>query len=322
MSRFLSVSEAKNINTINQIVETKNYPFKNLYGCVEADMVYVNMEAIESLVKGMVTLRDIGIIIDISGSMKPYFKDRSVELLCKQIVDTLASFDDDGVDLLFFGKGLVYKTTVKNAGEVSTAINNAINSKGAYSSTMPTGAFREFCNQLKQKGRAGTVLYLTDGGMDDKGAELLRFYKDVLHEQFKTRDNFYCYAIEFGKGAKGALDVLDGLYKPDQGPEDLFDLDSAENLEKIGDVLSQVGGMSAIGSDVMLTASVDNGKIDMVNSDLIEGGMQSIQGPINKMMSFRVRTKSPFHLKLQINGFQSMTVRVTPNGFNADIEII
>jgi hypothetical protein len=325
MARFKPQSEiAESASTIqiNQQVEMKNYPFKNLYGCVEADMVYVNMESIEGLVKGMVSLRDLGLLIDLSGSMQPYIKNGSVERMILQIVDQLASFDDDGIDLMFFANGLVYRQSVRNASEVRQALAQALQTEGAYGTTMPTQAFKSFCEQLKQKRRAGTVLFLTDGAMDDGGRELKSYYMNELHTQFKTRDNFYCYCIEFGRMAFGALNVLDGLFAPEQGPEDLFDLDSAENLDKISEVLAQVGGMSAVGSDVVISASVDNGKIDMVNADLIEGGMTSIQGAINKVMSFRVRSTSPFILSLEIGGYSPMRVKVTPQGLDAVIEVL
>lgn len=323
MSRFKPINDdAANVRN-NQTVATKNYPFKDIYACAEGDMVYVNMSSVDNLTAGMTTLRDVALIVDISGSMQAYYKDGSVEMLCRQIVDTLASFDDDGIDLLFFSNGLVHTENVANASEVRRAISNALAAKGAYETTMPTGAFKHFCEQILKKNRAGTVLFLTDGMMDDGGRELVNFYKNYLHTQFVTRDNFYCYSIEFGRNAYGALNVLDGLFEPEQGPEDLFDLDSASNLTNIANVLAQVGGMSAIGSDVLLVASVDNANIDMVNSDLIDnGGMRSINGPINKVMSFRVRSRSTFTLKIEVAGYSPMLVRVTPNGIDADIQIL
>lgn len=322
MARFKAVENNAQTQQLNQLSQTNNYPFKNFYSCVEGDMVYVNMESVENLTKGMTTLRDMGIIIDISGSMDRYYRSKAVHEMCRKIVEAVASYDDDGIDLLFFANGLVYNQTVRNVGEVDDAIKKASKARGAFGSTMPTKAFKEFTQQLKRKNRAGTVLFLTDGAMDDDGKELLNFYQNHLHTEFKTRDSFYCYAIEFGPGANGALDVLDGLYKPDQGPEDLFDLDSSDDLDKIANVLSQVGAMSAIGSNVEVSASVDSGVIDMVNADLIEGGMTSIQGAINKMMSFRVRTRSPFVLSLQIQGYNPMRLRITPNGLNADIQVL
>lgn len=329
MARFKPASEIQN-NQINQevqkqeIQQQKRYPFKNLYGCAEGNMVYVNMEAVDTMNQHMTTLRDIALIIDISGSMSKYYKDGSVERMCRTIVDTLASFDDDGIDLMFFANGLVHRSIVRNAQEVKAAIDQALVSKGAFGSTMPTEAFKTFCEQIKQKGRAGTVLFLTDGAMDDGGRELKRFYTDYLHTQFKTRDNFYCYAIEFGHMASGALDVLDGLYKPEQGPEDLFDLDSSDNLDKIVEVLTQVAGMSAVGSDnITITASVDNGaKIDMVNADLIEGGMDTIQGGINKIMSFRLLTDKECTLRISVQGYDPMVIKVIPKGIDVDLQLL
>lgn len=323
MARFKPTSEIQNVVSLNKQAETKNYPFKNVYAAVEADMVYVNMEAVDGLSSRMVTLRDIALIIDISGSMNPYYKNGQVESLVRQIVDTLAYFDDDGIDLYFFANGLVYETNVANAAGVRQAITEALQAEGAYGTTMPTEAFKVFCEQILRKNRAGTVLFLTDGAMDDGGRELKNFYQNYLHTKFRTRDNFYCYAIEFGKGAYGALDVLDGLFAPEQGPEDLFDLDSADDLTKIAEVLAQVGGMSAIGSDDPVQASVNPGAvIDMVNSDLIEGGVPAIQGAMNKVMSFRVRSNAPFTLTVEVAGYQPMQLKVTPKGVEADIEFL
>lgn len=326
MARFKPASEvqaAPEAAKMNQEVVQKNYPFKNIYACAEGDMVYVNMDAVDGLTQGMVSLRDLGLIVDLSGSMQPYFQSGQVEKLILQVVDALAAFDDDGIDLLFFANGLVYRQTVKNASEVRDAVANALQAPGAYGTTMPTAAFKAFCEQLKQKKRDGTVLFLTDGAMDDGGKELQAFYQNYLHSEFVTRDKFYCYAIEFGRNAFGALDKLDGLYAPEQGPEDLFDLDSAEDLTKISEVLAQVGGMSAVGSNVALKVSVDGDKkIDMVNSDLIEGGMTQVEGAINKVMSFRVRATSPFVLSVEVPGYGPMKVQVTPQGLDATATIL
>lgn len=317
MARFKPMNDVvqnqTNINLNKAVQQGNRYPFKNLYGCSEGDMIYINMEAEQGLSAGMTTLKDIALIIDISGSMRRWYNGGDVQRLCSQIVDTVSSFDDDGIDLLFFANGLVHAECVANANAVANAIRNAQAANGAFGSTMPTKAFRQFCDQIKRKGRSGTVLFLTDGTMDDGGRELKNFYADYLHREFKTRDNFYCYAVEFGKSASGSLDVLDGLFAPEQGPEDLFDLESADNLDKITDVLTQVCGMSAVGSNVMLSASVDGMcKIDMVNADLIEGGMQSISGPINKIMSFRVRANSPFNMTINVQGYTPMNLAVNP----------
>ena len=328
MARFKPMTEVQNSQTnisLSKAVSTgARYPFKNLYACTEGDMIYINMEAEQGLAAGMTTLKDIALIIDISGSMRRYYSNGEVEKLCTQVVDTVSSFDDDGVDLLFFANGLVYHECVANASGVASALRNAQSAAGAFGSTMPTKAFRTFCEQIKSKNRAGTVLFLTDGTMDDAGRELKDFYANYLHREFQTRDNFYCYAIEFGMSASGSLDVLDGMFAPEQGPEDLFDLESADNLDKITDVLTQVCGMSAVGSNVMLNASVDApSKIDMVNADLIEGGMQTISGPINKVMSFRVRANSPFKMTIDVQGYTPMVLNVTPKGNGeADISVM
>lgn len=325
MARFKPVDQKVFNLDVNKKAATKNVPFTNLYACAEGNMVYINMDSVASLTAGMKTLRDIALIVDISGSMSRYYKNGEVLDMIKMLVDTVSPFDDDGIDLLFFADGLIYNTTVSNAREVENAVKSALKSKGAYGTTLPTEAFEVFASQLKKKSRAGTVLFITDGVMDDNGRSLKDYYANELHTKFKTRDNFYCYAIEFGKSASGALDVLDGLYKPDQGPEDLFDLDSADNLDHIASVLSQVSAMSAVGSDVEVTATVDNNaKIDMVNSDLINGGMTTITGPINKIMSFRVLADSPFNLKLSMVGYDDMNIKVVPvpNSPDVDLDII
>lgn len=320
MARFKPQTEG---TTVTAPPSSRNYPFKNVYGCAEGNLIYINMEAVEGLKKGMTTLRDIAVIIDISGSMRSYYLNKSIENMTKQIVDALAWADDDGIDLYFFANGLVYETNVSNALQVTEEIQTAMNAKGAWGSTMPTAAFRKFCEQIKAKKRAGTVLFLTDGAMDDGGKELKAFYQNYLHTEFKTRDYFYCYAVEFGRMAFGALNVLDGLFAPEQGPEDLFDLESSDNIDNIANILKQVGGMSAVGSDVELSASVNgNAKIDMVNTDLIEGGMSSISGAINQVMSFRVNSSAPFELTIRIAGYDSMVLKVEPKGIDVDIKII
>lgn len=318
MARFKPASDV----TAAPVAAAKNHPFKNVYACAEGDMIYVNMEAVQVLQKGMKTLRDIALIVDISGSMRSYYTSGKVKDMVTQIVDSLAWADDDGIDLYFFADGQVYNQNVKSAAEVNGALDAASKARGAWGTTMPTECFKNFCEQIKSKNRAGTVLFLTDGAMDDGGKSLKALYQNYLHGEFKTRDNFYCYAVEFGRAAYGALNVLDGLYAPEQGPEDLFDLDNIESVDKIAAVLKQVGGMSAVGSDVSLKASVDNGaKIDMVNADLIEGGMTSIDGAINQVMSFRVRATSPFNLDIAIPGHDTMKIKVTPEGPDVKVEV-
>ncbi len=318
MARFKPVEE---LTTQEISLMKKNYPFANVYGCAEGNFVYVNMEAVPNLTKGMTTLKDIAFIVDISGSMSHWYKDGSVEKMLIKLVDTVSQYDDDGIDLLFFANGLVLHETIANASKVSDVMNKVQNTPGAFGSTMPTKAFKKFTDQLKSKNRSGLVLFLTDGAMDDGGAELKSFYKDVLHTQFKDRDHFYCYAVEFGKSANGALNVLDGMYSPEQGPEDLFDLDSADKLDNITQVLRQVAGMSAIGSNVMLSATVNSpAKIDMVNADLIPNGMDKIDGPINKLMSFRILSDKPFELKIKVPSYDEMILKITPSGVNVKIE--
>ncbi|UOF92531.1 VWA domain-containing protein [Fodinisporobacter ferrooxydans] len=319
MARFLPASDAKVAPVVNS---SKKHPFHSVYASAEGEMVYINMEAVDGLQSGMSCIRDIALIIDISGSMNAYYKNGEVARLATTIVDMLSSYDDDGIDLYFFSNGLVYEANVKNASEVQKAIDQALLQPGALQSTMPTAAFRKFTDQCKSKKRAGTVLFLTDGMMDDGGQDLENFYTNVLHTEFKTRDQFYCYAVEFGRSAFGALNRLDGKYFPEQGPEDLFDLDNINDLEKVTSVLKQVGGMSAIGSDVEMTAKSDSGAlIDMVNTDLIPNGMDSVNGPINQIMSFRVKQRGPFNLLVNINGYDPMHIKVTPKGLDVDLVI-
>ena len=323
MARFAPRNEVTQAQVASTAVATKRFPFQNVYGCAEGDMIYINMEAVDALRNGMTCVRDIALIVDISGSMKPYYVSGDVTSMISTIVDSLAWADDDGLDVYFFANGLVFETNIKDANGVKEAVDKALLANGAMGSTMPTPAFDKFTKQCMAKKRAGTVLFLTDGMMDDAGKELQDFYRNVLHTQFKTRDQFYCYAIEFGRSAFGALNKLDGLYAPEQGPEDLFDLDSADHLGHIAEVLQQVGGMSAVGSEtVSVDASVDaDAKIDMVNTDLIEGGMSSISGLINQVMSFRVRAKGPFTMQIKISGYDDMVMKVTPSGVDVKVEM-
>lgn len=372
MARFKAVDQS----TVQQKT-SGNHPFKNVYGCVEGDMVYVNMEVVDGLQRGMTTQRDMYVVVDMSGSMlgpfgklftfikEPSFFEMSkykslgwvtdtvsdgrkyrswsrealVELEKKgyvsfhknevkemllTIIDSIAPFDDDGVDVYFFSDDIVHSGCVSNAAEIDRLIKEAIDKPTSFRGTMPISCFKRIGDQIKAKRRPGTVFFLTDGVMDDGGRALRDYYKNVLHTEFKTRDMFYCYSIEYGKEAEGCLDVLDGLFAPEQGPEDLFDVESSDNLEKISNVLKQVGGMSAIGSDEPVDASVTGGnaKIDMVNADLIEGGMTTVSGPLNQVMSFRIRSGQPFALELKVKGYDTMKINVTPGQYDAKIDIV
>lgn len=304
----------------NQI---KKIPFKNFYASVEEQNIYINMESIDELTKEMETLSDIALIVDISGSMKRYYQDGSILNLCRSIVETVSQYDDDGIDIYFFANGLISHSVVSSVNDVNNSINKALQTKGAYGTTMPTEAFEKFCEQLKRKNRVGTVLFLTDGVMDDAGKELKSFYQNYLHTQFRTRDKFYCYAIEFGRLANGALDILDGLYQPEQGAEDLFDKENVDNVSDISYIFDQVGGMTAIGSDRKVFISVEgNVVMDMINIDLMDRGVKNIEGCINKNMSIRAISREPFILKLKVDGYQEMKLRVIPQGLDASIEIL
>lgn len=311
MSSRFAISLQKTNNTKISLSKPKKFPFKNVYGTVVDNDLFINMEAADEIKSIMRTLRDIGLIIDISGSMRSHYSSMAVQRLCTQIVEALAYADDDGIDLYFFANGLVYSTTVSNASEVEKAIQIAMLSKGAFGTTMPIKAFEKFCNQIKEKQRAGTVLFITDGSMDDGGSALKKFYKNILHTEFKTRDHFYCYAIEFGSGANGALNVLDGLYAPEQGAEDLFDLEHADNIEHIAEVLRQVGGMSAVASSLTMKGSFDNGAYtDMINTTLIPDGYSYFNAYIFQIMSIRVKANSPFNLTISVPGYEQMIVKV------------
>lgn len=322
MARFSAATEANFAKSNGLGSQANRFPFHNIYACKEGRNVFVNMEAVPELQAGMQALRDICLIVDISGSMYSFYQNGSVEKMCTQIVDSLASFDDDGIDLFFFSTGLIFNSNVSSAQEVKKAIIDARMAPGAFGGTMPAEAFNKFCNQIKQKGRCGTVLFLTDGIMDDRGNELQSFYKNVLHTQFKTRDSFYCYAIEFGRTAFGALDVLDGLYSPEGGPEDLFDLGSANELDTVAEELRQIGGMSAVGSDVSINVRVDKGVMTMVNTDLIEGGNTVINGAINQIMSFQIEASGDFSLTVTVPGFSPLIINAHQKEHEVDLTIV
>ncbi len=324
MARFKAASDV-------QLVQgNAAHPFHNIYGCAEGDMVYINMEAVAKLTKNMTTQRDMYLIVDMSGSMQYYYKPSGfftrkpsdMEKMLTNIIEHIAQFDDDGVDVLFFSQRLVHWANIASAGEVPRALQTAMDKFGAFGTTNPMEAFQAVVDQMRQKKRAATVFFLTDGELDDQGKSLSKFYREVLHEEFKTRDQFYCYAIEFGDDAEGALSALDGQYQPEQGPEDLFDMESADNLHEITQVLRQVGSMSAVGSSDQVTVTVDqNHVIDMINTDLIEGGTKSATGEMNQVMSFRVRAKDAFTLTLSVQGYDDMVIRCVPQGVDVAITV-
>jgi tellurium resistance protein TerD len=321
MSRFLEknlFSLAKDTDNLTQT----NYPFKNIYGSIENGRIFVNMEAVDSLASQMKINRDIALIIDLSGSMRRYYKDQSVHGFIQEIVETLLPFDSDGIDLYFYAARLVYSATIRSIPEVMIHVDKAVKSNGAFGTTMPIEAFEDFAEQLKKKQKNGTVLFLTDGGMDDRGVKLRRFYQNVLHTEFKTRDHFYCYAIEFGKGASGALKVLDGLYQPEQGPEDLFDIYKTHSLQKLSDILSQVISMCSVASHMKVhytTEQVDG--IVMINQNLLSSKVMQTTTSIYKIMSLGFDTDSPFTIHANVSGYSPMALLVKPSSEKVDIEL-
>jgi hypothetical protein len=320
MARFSTKSEQ---NTAEYVKTTPlKYPFKNVYATKELNHIYVNMEATDQLKNKMVCLRDICLVIDMSGSMYRFYKDGSIDRMCSTIVDELTSYDDDGIDLFFFSSGLIHQACVASASEVKKAVMEAKEKDGAFGGTMPTSVFKAFCDQIKTKKRNGTILFLTDGIMDDAGKELKTFYQNVLHKEFGTRDKFYCFAVEFGRSAMGALDVLNGLYSPEGGPEDLFDCENADDLEKIAYVLNMIAGMSAVGNDdIEVSVKIKGGIIDTVNMDLIEGGVTELSGPINQVMSFRIQAPGEFTMEIHVPNHDAMYIKAKQDKYEVNLTI-
>lgn len=319
MSRFLEKSQIK---LAKGDASEANYPFTNLYATKEEGRLFINMEAVPTLLQGMKSDREIGVIIDMSGSMSKHYKDKSVERMISEVVESLKSYDGDGIDLYFYAASLVYSATVRSKQDVSHHIDQARKARGAFGTTMPVMAFEKFASQLKEKGKNGTVIFLTDGGMDDRGVKMKRFYQDVLHKDFRTRDRFYCYAIEFGSGASGALKVLDGLYPPEQGLEDLFDIHKTNSLSKLSEVLQQVVGMSSISSNREASFSTNNlAKIEMINQYLLPKDSEHATVTAYKTMSIGVSSGQPFVLQVNVNGYSPMNIQVTPTEQGAHLTL-
>jgi hypothetical protein len=249
--------------------------------------------------------------------------DSEIFNMLRMVLDSIIPYDDDGVDVFFFSQGLVHKACISSVESLKEELDTAIGKRGAFSTTNPIECFEIITDQIISK-RPGTIFFLTDGYMDDNGVSLRGFYQRVLHERLKTREKFYCYAIEFGKSAQGALDMLDGLYSPEGGPEDLFDKENFSNLDEIGRVLEQVGGMSCIGSNAQVTARIVSGdaSIDYVNVDLYEKGLKEVTTSLNKIMSYRIKSREEFIIELSVQGMGNMKVKVKPSRYEAETEVV
>lgn len=314
MSRFVELPKVDITKNLRG-----NYPLQNIYVTKEGNRVFVTASAVSSLASRMESIRDIALIIDISGSMRKYYKDGSVESMCVEMVEMLNPYDSDGIDLLFYAKKLVYQVTVKTKEETIKAVQTAMTTKGAYGTTMPVEAFEKFSRQLLKKQKNGTVLFLTDGGMDDRGSKMRRFYEEVLHTKFRTRDRFYCYAIEFGKSAIGALEKLDGLFPPEQGSEDLFDIHPTFTLKKLSDILIQVVGMSSIASkeEVHISTNAQSG-LSMVNQYLVTP-IETITSPLYHTMSVGIDSVKPFELTFDVKGYEKMFLKIDPLSLSIEV---
>lgn len=353
LSRF-SGGQSSNNKEIN--LSKGNYPFKNVYATKEGEYIYLNMEADEKLSNRMTTKKDMYVVVDISGSMRRYYEEKvitkvseieptgfmgkikksigiptykkeiirteksEISMLLTRIIDSISPFDDDGVDVFFFSTDLINSGCISSAEEVDELINDSMKMQGAFCTTNPIQCFKAITNQIKEKKRGGVVFFLTDGIMDDSGVSLKNYYKDVLHRELTTRDNFYCYAIEFGNDASGALDMLNGLYAPEGGPEDLFDKENINSLFEISEVLVQVGGMSAIGGEDKMSISVTEGMIDTINTDLINPAI-SANPYISKIMSFRIKANNNFSANIRVSNYDTMKIDIELSQYEAKVMV-
>ncbi|MER7971111.1 VWA domain-containing protein [Streptomyces sp. NPDC096080] len=152
----------------------------------------------------------VQLVLDHSGSMRPYYRDGSVQRLAEQTLALAANLDDDGsVPVHYFG------TTVDHTIDVTlsnyTGIIGQTHTASAWGSTDYVAALRECASEHASSGAEsdmpGLVVFQTDGEPDnrDRAAHTLR--------ALSNRPVFFAfvgYGPERNMHFLQQLDTLDG----------------------------------------------------------------------------------------------------------------
>lgn len=112
------------------------------------------------------------LVIDYSGSMKPYFKDGSVQALADRVLGLSANLDDDGtVPVVFFSTEVDAETEIALA-EHAGWIDRIVAGLGHMGRTGYHLAMDAVVRHYRESGSTAPalVLFQTDGGPIDKGA--------------------------------------------------------------------------------------------------------------------------------------------------------
>ncbi|MFD4529945.1 VWA domain-containing protein [Streptomyces sp. NPDC058470] len=169
------------------------------------------------------------LVLDRSGSMRPYYSDGTVQYLAERILGLARNLDDDGsVPVTFFSTGIDATFTV-SVDDYAGRIEEAHNRLGHMGRTYYATAIRAVLQQHQESGATvpALIVFQTDGNPDDRSAVIAVLREIVGEGEFEAIEAFIAF-VAFGKKVDflRTLDVL-GL-KDDH--VSLFQADEPEHI--------------------------------------------------------------------------------------------
>jgi uncharacterized protein with von Willebrand factor type A (vWA) domain len=172
------------------------------------------------------------LVLDRSGSMRPYYSDGTVQYLAERILGLARNLDDDGsVPVTFFSTEVDGTITV-SVDDYEGRVEEAHSNLGHMGRTYYEKALRAVLEQHRQSGATvpALIVFQTDGNPDDR-SEVVSLMHEIVNED---EDAFVAF-VAFGKKVDflRTLDVLGlkadhvSLFQADDptniGDEELYD---------------------------------------------------------------------------------------------------
>ncbi|MEW1760416.1 VWA domain-containing protein [Streptomyces cyaneofuscatus] len=169
------------------------------------------------------------LVLDRSGSMRPYYSDGTVQYLAERILGLARNLDDDGsVPVTFFSTDVDCEFTV-SVDDYAGRIEDAHNRLGHMGRTYYATAIRAVLEQHRQSGATvpALIVFQTDGNPDDRSEVIALLHQIVGEGDFEGIEAFIAF-VAFGKKVD-FLRTLDVLGLQDDRVS-LFQADEPEHI--------------------------------------------------------------------------------------------